>query len=494
MDDGLEFDELSFNERMALVQESVNKDDFNKGLFLLEKARTISPHDPSVYNNLGVLYYKKKEYEKAKGHFSRSIELDGNYCDPHYSLACLYLKEVNNKKAEQFFHKCLEINPYHIKAKEHIERLAAGVEKNTKEKSVQFESRENGKKLNNTDPFLKLIPEEVHTKKTGYNICVICDYNIAGLLTGLMRGINKYSQHKARCIIWHDDHFSYDKDIILDECGEDYSEVVDIINKTDFFHFGRYIFDIPGVDFKKLFTPRNCVVEYYGSFLRKNGSRINEWHKKTGIPAIAGTDFSITSLLDTSYYHINQYIIRFGDMEEEAIPKAEFPKDVIRIAAGSAGSPRKRYDLLQKAIIELQKKGFPVELEIIKGVTNEECLKLKQKCHITFTSLSGGWGISGIESMYLGHPVLSCIDPFILSMYPNQPAVIINEENLYNEIESLVKSPEKIKEIGDYSRQFALANFKVKDIIKKYMYLHDLIMNCDYYKHGAKSAINIYNW
>ena len=65
------------------------------------------------------------------------------------------------------------------------------------------------------NPYLKLIPKEKHKEKTGMNICIVCDYNIAGQLTRLMRAINKYSPHKARCIILRDDYMSYDRDVIL---------------------------------------------------------------------------------------------------------------------------------------------------------------------------------------------------------------------------------------------------------------------------------------
>jgi len=345
------------------------------------------------------------------------------------------------------------------------------------------------------DVYLKQVPQEMRHKKIGMNICIISDFNIAGNLTGLMRGINKYTQHKARCIIWHDDHFSYDKDIILDECNKNYEEAAEIVKKADFYHFGRYIFNFPGIDFNKLVTPRNSVVAYYGTYLRTNGLKLNQWHKKTGIAAITGNDLSITSLLDTSYYHIHHaYFSKYGDMEIEKVPTAQKSNEIIKIVAGSAGSPRKGYDLLASTIKRLQGKGLPVELEIIKNVSNAECLRRKEQCQMTFASITGGWGLSGVESMFIGHPVLCCLDPFIMSLYPDNPIVSINRDNLYDKVKCLVENPDIIKEIGKESRKFAERHFQVKHIVKSILYIYDLVMNHDTYQKGGKTPYFEYNF
>jgi len=47
------------------------------------------------------------------------------------------------------------------------------------------------------------------------NLAIVSDFNIGGQPTALWRAINKYTDHKARCIIAQDDGFQYDKDIIL---------------------------------------------------------------------------------------------------------------------------------------------------------------------------------------------------------------------------------------------------------------------------------------
>ncbi len=473
-----------------------------EGYFL--KALSAKENYPDALLNLANLYQDTKRWEEAALQLEKSIAIDDQDHNLYNQLGMIYIEMGNTEKAQAVLSKSLELNP----DQEQTQSMVYSLEENKPGSKVRNTENNQGKIIitekpheidrclseTSDDVYLKQVPLEKRHLKTGMNICIISDFNIAGVLTSLMRGINKYTEHKVRCIIWHDDHFSYDKDIILDECNNDFDEAVEIVNKADFFHFGRYVFNFPGVDFNKILNTRNCVVEYFGSYLRNNGKAINEWHRKTGIAAITCNDFTITSLLDKSFYHIDSYFAKFGDMDEEDIPLAEKPNGTVRIVAGSAGSPRKRYDLLHKAVKELQGQGLPVEVEVIKGVSNEECLRRKQKCHITFTSLTGGWGLSGVESMWLGHPVMSCIDPFVLSLYPDQPTVIIDQDNLVEQIKRLVVNPEKITEIGTHSREFAKKHFRMKDIIKRYLYVFDLIMNHDLYLKGGTKASRIYTF
>ncbi|SLM30721.1 hypothetical protein MTBBW1_2380045 [Desulfamplus magnetovallimortis] len=392
---------------------------------------------------------------------------------------------LNVKECYSKINTLIEEGSYHKKSQS-LEKIKA--QNNDNEQNVFSSTQIN-------DVFLKQIPPDQWHLKTGMNICIISDFNIAGGLTGLMRGINKYSEHKARCIIWHDDHFSYDKDIILDECGNDYDEAIEIVKNADFYHFGRYIFDFPGIKFDNFVTPRNCLVAYYGSVLRENGKKCNAWHKKTGIAALTANDFTITSLLDKSFYHVHHYYFsKYGDMDEKDIPCAEYPEGIVKIVAGSGGSPLKGYDFLQTTVKKLQKKGLPVDVEIIKGVSNNECLHRKQKCHITFTSLHGGWGLSGVESMFLGHPVMCCLDPFVLSLYPDAPSIVVDRESLEAQIIDLVENRDKLVKTGMESRKFALKYFRIKNIIKSCLYTYDLIMNHEKYQQGNTKASKIYTF
>ncbi len=323
------------------------------------------------------------------------------------------------------------------------------------------------------------------------NILILSDFNIGGQPTALMRAINKYSNHTARCIIVYDDHMAYDYDIIfgrdLSRRKEAMKEASELANNwAEFYHFCSYVFSWEGVDFNKLLRPNNCCIKHYGSYLRDNGVTCRTWCRDTRIIPITGNDFTITSQLDFSLYHLNSYFLEYGDMPMQDIPKCEewVMGKPLRIAASSGGSPTKGYDVLVHTVNNLIEKGWDVDIDLMQGISHKECLQRKLKCHVTFGSLCGGWGLSGIESMYIGHPVLTCLDPFVLSMYPQQPAILVDQASLEGGIKGLFNTS-KWKEISDRSRQFAYINFRTRDIVYKYLYSVDLIRGWEKYKKGG---------
>lgn len=325
-------------------------------------------------------------------------------------------------------------------------------------------------------------------------ILVISDFNIGGQCTALAKAINTYTNHEARCIIANDDSFAYDSDILLSRDGTE--EAAKLANEwADFYHFGSYIFNWPGVDFNNLVKKRNCCIKYYGSYLRDNGQRCREFHERTGIAAITGTDFTITGLLGQSFYHLGSYFVKYGKLGgtipycDEYIP-GEGP---LRICAGSAGHPNKGYGVLVDTINTMIKDGYPVELDMISGVSNSECLERKLRAHATFCSFNGGWGISGIESMFMGHVVLTTLDPFVLSLYPDQPALLVDKHILAAQIEKLIKG-NIWERLSRRSREFAILNFRWELLIAKYMYVIDLIQNYDAYLKGGRLPDAVYSW
>ncbi len=322
------------------------------------------------------------------------------------------------------------------------------------------------------------------------NILIISDLNIAGQPTFLMRAINKLTPHKARCIIAYDDVFSYDYDVLLASGEAAMEEAKHLANEwADFYHFGSYIFNFPGVDFNNLVRPDNCCIKYYGSYLRDNGERCRKYHERTGIKAIAGTDWTITSLLGQSFYHLGSYFTQFGGMPIYDIPHCDIYGNgmALKVCCSSAGHPAKGYDVLTQAIDSIANTGTQVVLDKISGLSNKDCLKRKQSNHVNFCSLGGGWGISGVESMFMGQPTLTFLDAFVMSLYPDQPSLLIDRNNLVDKIRCLT-DPVVWAEYAERSYRFAMRHFRWETIIAKYMYIIDLICNG-----GNKLPEDIYN-
>lgn len=348
------------------------------------------------------------------------------------------------------------------------------------------------------NPFDKQIQPGSAPKTDGMKIAILSDFNIAGQPTHLMRAINKYSPHKARTIIWKDDYMAYDYDVLLSGPDgktrpEAIEEATAIVKEADFFHFGRIIFRWPGIEWEKILNPRNCVMKYYGSELRDNGPVIRQWHEATKVKAITSTDWTMSSQLP-GFFHLGSYFTRFGDMDPEEIPWVKQDVEEVVIAMGSGTTGIKRYDVAMNAIKAIQAEGMKVRPLVIRNEPNRKAVEMKSKAQICFTSLHQGWGVSGIESMWMGQPVLCALDPFILSLYPDQTAVIVDEKTLKARLKTLVLSPGLRDQLAYGGRDFVETHFRTTDILRRYLYIIDLIMKADLYAGGNCAVPRLYQF
>lgn len=65
-----------------------------------------------VYNNIGCVYIRTAEYDKAKANISQAIALsDDTYADAYYNLGFVEFKQGNTQKAQEYFNKASELDP-----------------------------------------------------------------------------------------------------------------------------------------------------------------------------------------------------------------------------------------------------------------------------------------------------------------------------------------------------------------------------------------------
>jgi len=69
-------------------------------LFL--KAAELLPYMPQIYNNLGLIAMHREDWEKARGYYEQTLELEPDAIEPHLNLAAYYMDHHNN--AEKALH------------------------------------------------------------------------------------------------------------------------------------------------------------------------------------------------------------------------------------------------------------------------------------------------------------------------------------------------------------------------------------------------------
>lgn len=92
----------------------------------LEDSRKMSPQDPGISFQLGVLYYQTGKYDQAKDALESTVKLAENYSNAIYFLGLTYDKLNDKKDALAQFQKVADLNPDNQDIKKIISNLEDG--------------------------------------------------------------------------------------------------------------------------------------------------------------------------------------------------------------------------------------------------------------------------------------------------------------------------------------------------------------------------------
>jgi len=97
------------NYEIALVYDQQGKT--NEAISKMENSLQLVPQDTGVIFQLGVLYYKTSQFDKAKAALAKAVSLDPNFSNARYFLGLLLDTEGNKSAAIEQFEKIAELNP-----------------------------------------------------------------------------------------------------------------------------------------------------------------------------------------------------------------------------------------------------------------------------------------------------------------------------------------------------------------------------------------------
>lgn len=102
------------------------------------------------------------------------------------------------------------------------------------------------------------------------------------------------------------------------------------------------------------------------------------------------------------------------DLDALATLRREYRRQedgVVRVAHAPTFRTLKGTAALERAIVQLQDEGLPVELDIIEQVSWAECLRRKAAADVFVDQLLLGYGCNAIEAWGMGLPVIAGVDP-----------------------------------------------------------------------------------
>jgi hypothetical protein len=296
------------------------------------------------------------------------------------------------------------------------------------------------------------------------NVVVMTDIDIAGQLSYLWRGLNRFTPFKTRYICLQKTYLDYPTDIVPMQGME--QEISDAIDTAEFFIFGRTIYDLPFHPFGDRLNRNNHLVVCYGSETRLMPEKYLYKYLRDDLMIVTSIDYTSSSRVGFSAQHMP---IMYNP---EDIPEKKPPNDgKIRISHTPTNRQIKQTDLFLKAAEEL-KKEYPIETVLIEGKPWKECLQLKRQAEINYEQMAiGSYGMAAVESWAMEQAVIGRLNNWVRSIHPDAPIIDATPETLKARLESLLKREDFLREAQVKGKKFAKEVHDWRKVIRQWEHL-----------------------
>ncbi len=478
--------EQTYQGFLRQAQQAINRDDMDEAIGCFTEALRLSPSDASLYNNIGVLFYKKHEYDASESHLRKAIEMDSEYADPLYNLARIQIRRDNRGSALTSLERCIAVQPEHIRAKGLLERVRG---KDNKTPSLPEEDRTPG-----------VIDDSLLWSHTdGEDLRVLdglkilhCPFEIAGNMGCTARflralgldatSVNYYSSWlKYRC----------DVDLKLNELAEGEARKVlgrfaeEAIETYDIFHFhfNRSLYS----DFRDLEIlkkkGKKILFSFWGIDMRSP-----EWYFYNQARFL-GHHPPKPYFLNAELYRIHKIIHQYADVMigPVCIPRGVFVSGIADFKewsldrkrhyqnkSGFRKNPEKTYILhaptvswkkgsgmIVRLLEACKSEGMPIEILYVSGVEPEKAKEIYANADFAIDQVGNGtFSTFGLEMMGWNIPVLTYQNALWDRIRDYPPVIKITKQNFKDQIRRCVelKDSSEMSEFRGRARSWAISH------------------------------------
>lgn len=294
------------------------------------------------------------------------------------------------------------------------------------------------------------------------NIVMITENDPAGTCIAFTNAINRYPEHSCRLVTTATRYnFEFEKDVHvpdLDEAG--LTEVTELLRTADIFHFHMLADEhmrLGPIDIKGFMAGKGILHHHHGHpDFRGGPGRYQEKYDRLKRRTMVSTP-DLLKLLPGSVWQPNLVPIHDPCYRPRSIDL----RDKIRVCQAPTRKDLKNTTGFKFVMAHLEQKYRKVKGVIIENTSHEKCLKIKQACDIHFDHMQGYYGVSSLESLSQGRPVIAGLDEWNIknikafSGCETVPWVIAkNEDELKDRIEQLILNEDLRSSIGKNSRRF----------------------------------------
>lgn len=218
---------------------------------------------------------------------------------------------------------------------------------------------------------------------------------------------------------------------------------------ADVVHLNLSLHGVRLVGAKYLGKP--IIVHHHGSEYRDHRAALDA--QERGVTRVVST-------LDLMGSPGVEWLPNVADLDGLAQMRTPSSRRTVRIAHSPTDRWLKGTDAVLEAVERLADRGLPVELDLIEGVTWQECLARKAQADILVDQLRLGYGLSAIEAWGMGIPVVAGVeDPGtrarMVETFGSLPFMDATPDTLTDRLTALVDDGRLRREWGERGRAHA---------------------------------------
>jgi len=296
----------------------------------------------------------------------------------------------------------------------------------------------------------------------GMNIVMITENDPAGMGITFTRAINRYSEHGCRLITTTTKYnFNFEKDIHVPDLDDDgFQEIAEILSHADLIHFHILAdenIELGPVKVKDYIKGKEILHHHHGHpDFRSRPEKYREKYRQLKRKILVSTP-DLLRLMPEARWQPNLVPIN----DPFYVPVSSNGNGTVRICHCPTRRDLKNTAEFESVISSLQKNHRDVEGIIVQDTSHSRCLKVKQTCNIHFDHMQGYFGVSSLEGLSQGKPVIAGLDEWNISHIQEFsgrdriPWVLArNRRELEDKMERLVTDPYLRQAAGKASREF----------------------------------------
>ena len=306
------------------------------------------------------------------------------------------------------------------------------------------------------------------------NILMITENDPAGMGIAFTNAINRYTEHTCRLITTTTRYnFGTEKDLhvpVLDEEG--FGEISELLKKADILHFHLLAdenTELGPIKAKEFIAGKAILHHHHGHpDFRSHPNKYREKYHRLRRRALVSTP-DLLKLLPEAVWQPNLVPINAPNY----LPRSIETNNRVRVCQAPTRRDLKNTAEFEVVMASLERKYGNVEGVVIANTRHEECLRVKQTCDIHFDHMQGYYGVSSLESLSQGKPVIAGLDEWNIKCIKEfsgcgeVPWVIArNRDELENRLEELIGGGGLRNRSGVASRRFMERYWKEQHVLK----------------------------